>query len=265
MADGKTEYAVVADALRGRILSGKLKPGELADFKQMLGKSQELQQEVESHRHLQAGLHVYEQAAAEHIRSDLLAAFAVRPDTVDKKEKDRIQQHLAVCSACRQDLSICARPADPRPSGWLASSLHWLLSPAARPALVAALVVLVAIPILYVGFRQPSSRQATVTFTVTPVSRDIRSLNDIGIPDSADSVRLEFLIPVPENTDLQCVLIDDTGRIIHEWTHGGPQNPFALELPKVYFDAGIYNLKVREVGRETVDDWFVFRLQVQLD
>lgn len=28
MADGKTEYAVVADALRGRILSGKLKPGE---------------------------------------------------------------------------------------------------------------------------------------------------------------------------------------------------------------------------------------------
>lgn len=248
---------------------GRLNSDEQAAFEEHLKQGPELREELLSHRRLQSGLKLYERMSADHVPSDLLSAYAVNPESLDKSDLDRVKEHLAKCPACREDFLLCSVPKEvPAPvkaAGPLTSLMRWLLSPAVQPIMVAALLAMVLIPTLYFGFRDTPTPGGSVTFAITPVSRNVRSINHLAIPDNAGSINLQFFLPVPESATVECVLIDEAGTVVHEWEYDGAHNPFDLELSTDYLDSGIYSLRIRELGSNVEDNWFVFRLRVTLD
>ncbi len=253
-------------------LSGKLNAENKQAFEKQLAQDPQLQEELDHMSCLRSGLIVYnETKAGGHLPSELIAKYATTPDLLSRGERQQIDQHLPNCAACQEDLRFCAPPdfvredsadcAEPKTD----SLFSRLLAPIWRPVLTAALILVVAVPVLYYGLQSPSEGYATVSFNIAPVSRDIRSLNQLAIADSVGTVDLLFLLPIPETSDLECELVDEQGGVIHEWVYTGTHNPIALSLPASYFDTGILRLKVRASDSESDDDWFVFRLQVSRD
>lgn len=254
-------------------LLGRLNPSDKEAFERQLDQSSDLRQELERMSLIRGGLAIYLKARGDHLSSDLLAKHATTPKLVTDEELAEINEHLPNCSTCQEDLRLCAPPDfvtkgldyQPEPEVESNSLFSRLLAPLWRPVLTAALVLLVAIPAIYFGLQTRPDRVATVTFNIAPVSRDVRSLNILNIPDTANTIGLNFLLAVTDSTNLDCILVNEGGKVIRDWQYDGSHYPVALKVAVSYFDTGIYSLKVRTTGSEDETDWFVFRLQVALE
>jgi hypothetical protein len=116
-------------------------------------------------------------AASAHLSEADLVAFATVPTRLAVEDRVRLEAHLAGCAPCRTELAVARGfrgvPAAPTRSGWR-EWLGGLLAPALwRPALVAAVIALLAVPAAWLVWRRAQEVRAVPSPPTAEVERGV--------------------------------------------------------------------------------------------
>ena len=234
-------------------LTGKMNPDKRIEFESELEKNQQLRDELAELKQLDFGLTVLDAINNGHIDSYLLVAYATNPNEIDSDMRREIEQHLESCDECREELAIC-RPAKSikskkHPRGFLASLQELIALPSAhwRAVYTAMVLLILAIPIIYLGQQFGEQTPLTATFSIIPAeSRDLRSPNNIIIPSNVTHVRLEFVLPVLEGCTYDFELYDAEEKLVAFQGGNVSEDSFAFEVISSDLENGDYTLRVTE-------------------
>lgn len=254
-------------------LAGKIGSADRAALEAKLKESQQLQNELAELKQLQMGLTALEAASAGHIDSQLLARYAADPGELDEEIRKEIEDHIESCDECREELLI-SRPvvsraavtAQERKRSLVLAWLKWLVSPrlAVRPVYGLIALVVLALPIAYLGLQDSAEGMAQATYEIIPAgARDLRSMNDIVIRPDVAIVQLRFMVPVLDDCVYDFELYDADDRLVLARYDNPPQKSFDLKLRGCDLVDGTYTLRVKELKDKRELDTFRFRLNVR--
>ncbi len=251
-------------------VAGKLSGTEKLELERAIDRETELQGELKILVGMSRGLEILDSISRDHVDSELLARYAVEPGAVSKGERDQIESHLTACDECREEYELCdptpavrKQPAEPK-SNALKQFFEWLLFGQARlrPVYAALVVLLLAVPVIYLGVQQPLN-DAVAAYDIVPFgARTLAASNRIEIGPDDRTVRLQFVVPVlPDRLyTIELQAADDSPILI--WPDNRASKAFTVDIPTTYLDDRTYTLVVKETEGGTVQEVFTFPLEI---
>ena len=148
-----------------------------ADFRDHYPRCPECAREVARFAMLKLALADEGPSASAHLSEAELVALATASSRLGSEDRARLEAHLVGCAPCRTELAVARGfrgvPAAPMRPGWR----EWLagvLAPALwRPALVAAVIALLAVPAAWLVWRRAQEARAVPSGPTAQVERSV--------------------------------------------------------------------------------------------
>jgi hypothetical protein len=258
-----------------KYLAGQMPADERLRFENELKSNEGLKSEVEELRSLLLGIFVEDELSVGHLDSEQILRYAIESAKIDKTLRGEIENHLAKCPDCREEVELCQETLKMNLVGmpveeksFLKRIYEFLFTPrvAWRPIYGVAILILLMLP-SYMMIQHYSGVPAEISrFRIAePGVRGLTNENLIVLNNKEKLVRLEFVVPIIKNRLYSFELCDSMQKIIFALPYNKAQEIFAIEVPTSYLGQGDYTLVVKEyAGNLKQQGQFSFPLRIAL-
>lgn len=256
-----------------KYLKGRMSSEEIENLKYDLKNDTALKELFEDLSHLRAGFVAGDFLSAEHPSAEEIADYAQNQEGLKKDRIDKIAGHLASCPSCHKEL-VSSREALARAQKaydelsknepWPDRIRKFLFSPslAMRPAYVALMLIVLAIPI-YWGVSTLTTGENVIALEMAPLVRDSAAIPTVEVDPDVNLITLTCRPIMVAGASYDLALMDADNKIIITWPGQVFENNVAIDVPRSYFKgSGIYTLCVTEVLGDGHEKRSYFRIKI---